>query len=364
MLPYKSFPEMTEGGWFVRHIFPAKDSPRAELIEEAEKNTGRKVTHVALLGRKGAAPNGLFFMIQDPQVLALCQASEADSSAIERTGVSFVCGAKNVNGDVEVKEYVGIVANVFGWTVTLDPNDHEFRVDFEWEGDSREPGVQHRRDLENLLTALSLKNRLGFEIRSTHWHEISLIDPLRIIVGPFEMRPETVNRSEIENVDRIRLSLSVDLLLDLSQLYREVSIGSRLIYGFSLLVKYFDQAKKGVPILSRVEKKKILKAIRDNVIEVAEDDQKMERIKRALDSTYLEKKNRNERMASSLAPLMEITEDEALEKIRKLATLRGGHAHSSGAQHAQDNDATQDLQFLEEALFKLLTSQSIETDVS
>jgi hypothetical protein len=125
-----------------------------------------------------------------------------------------------------------------------------------------------------------------------------------------------------------KITDSEDLLNKLKELrlfYSQVESRAKLIYGVSLLEKWFDT--KPEHCLSLDEKKEVIKKIE----ELNLSDEKKGRLKKGIEvPNFFAKKTRNLRIAEAIFPYFPELNIEGVEdKVRKLYRLRGNAAHST-----------------------------------
>lgn len=320
--------DLVADGWIVQWVFEASTAPcPLEEIQSAERATGRGVTHVAMIWNP-AKKQGLKYMVTSPEELELLRCGEKEGQRVVRQLLSIRCGAKNIHGDVSIRDFVPNLTELTGWEISVEDSGHEFFVKFHIDGDSEFEGHSRIEQLEEILIALSIKNQLGFEIRQVSWSKATVAFPLTYTVGKMEKLPELIDSSDLERLRRLRASDQTDLLSCIAQWYCQVSPRSRLIYGFSLLEGLLDQREKE-NILTKDEMESVLVKIRE-VESVAQSKERLDKIRQALcNSHYMFRKTRNERIASKVSSILGVSELDARTRIQDIAKLRGSLAHTA-----------------------------------
>lgn len=315
-------------GWIVQLVFEASSAPcPVQEIRSAERAIGKSVTHIAMIWNP-AKKQGLKYMVTSPEELEMLRRGEKENQRVVRQLLSIRCGAKNIHGDVSVVDFIQNLTDLTGWEISVDESGHEFFVKLYIDGDAEAEGNSRIEELEEILIALSIKNKIGFEIRQVSWSKATVAFPSTYTVGKWVQLPRLIDSSDLERLRSMRARDQTDLLSGIAQWYCQVSPRSRLIYGFSLLEGLLNQREQE-NILTKDEMGSVLVKIKE-IETIAQSKERLGSIKQALRSSpCMFKRTRNERIASEVSRILGCSEESARSRIRDIAKLRGSLAHTA-----------------------------------
>jgi len=269
----------------------------------------------------------------------------------------ITCGARDIDGEVKVGSFANNIKTLMGWEIQVDDGEKSFNALFRVEGDSQQEGYARIEELEDVLLALSVKNKVGCEILTIAWGAKCAGQPFAIWAGRPESVPREIDHTDVQKIRVLREKGGEQLLSDLGRFYGRVTHGAKIIFGFSLLEMLFDE--KPSHILSKDEITDILRKATE-IDSVANSEAKQRRLQDVLSNPNLmPKKNRNERIATKIAALMNIPEDTAYAKIRALSQLRAAPAHSTKERIEGISQAST---FIEEVLLRYMMSLQQEQE--
>lgn len=216
------------------------------------------------------------------------------------------------------------------WEISMDETAGIFQAVLRLDNIEKDKALLAIERLEQLLNSLASVIGVGFRLQHHSIAHLMRAD-VSVSFGPTERNLQPLSQEQISRVEKM---LSVDAALEaadgLNQSYVENLMPSRVARLWAAVEHLFSSEPKH--LLSEDEIKELI-ACADRITPLANDDGRMKRLKEALKNPdRLSLKGRNERLADAIGPLVGITSAEALDRIRKISSLRGKHVHqlSSG----------------------------------
>jgi hypothetical protein len=313
--------------------------------------TAGRARHIVFLRRRTGEQGMVIYPIQDDAELELARREEDAGKRIIGYEIRITCCARSLDGEVRVGSIAENLRKLMGWEVQVDDGEMTFNVVFRIEGDSKQDGEGKIDELEDVLIALSIKNRFGCDIVNISWGPKYAAQPFALWTGRMEVVPGEIDRSDIQQIRELREKGGERLIADLVRFYGHDSPRAKIVFGFSLLEGLFDD--KPDHILDKDE----IAEIQSKVIEIASiaaSEAKQNRLREVLSNPNLmPKRNRNERIAARIATLMNISDGDAYSEIRTLSQLRGALAHSTNEKREGLLEASA---FIEKVLLRYLIS--------
>ena len=258
---YPSLAKLLFDGWIVhmRGVIKLSDAPFAdEKIDEIRKCTNNKATHIVFLNH-GFGGKGIYYPITSDEELKLAEEDAENSRKITGYGLRISCGATCLDGEIKVDEYAKNIKEITDWDVTLDEREKLFHIKFQFDGDSKEPGYKLIKEVDSYLLAISLKNKIGFEIKAIAWGPQYLAQPISIFFGITESVPKHVSSDEVVRASELTNAEGLSFINKVVGFYSQVTLQSKLIYGFSLFEEILDE--KPEHILSRKEQEALIENV-------------------------------------------------------------------------------------------------------
>lgn len=324
----KSLQELLDSGWTVNTIKGVMTIDNTPLdknrIKEIRALTDDNATHIVFL-QNFKTNEKCTYVITQEEDLQIAQKAAVDAKQIIKYSMRIECEIRgnDNDGNIMASNYLDNLKEVTGWRIEEAEQSTNFYVFYEWDGEDKEPGYTLQHELEDVLIALSIKNKVGFEIRTVSWGEIYKGHPFSVWYGKSETVPKPITTEDIQRVKEIRTDDKKDFLLDLVSYYSHALPEYKLISGFSVLEKLFDT--KMEKLLSNQEiKALILKA--KEIESLSNDETRIKAIHEALH--LIPTKTRNQRMSDSIAALLSADSKEIYERVKKLSELRARPAHA------------------------------------
>ncbi|MBN1761982.1 MAG: hypothetical protein JW878_02720 [Methanomicrobia archaeon] len=262
-----------------------------------------------------------------------------------------------------------------GWEFRLGDVVGTFEVDIRIESTDRAEAEKAVDSLQTLLDYLSVLLQVGFHIQHCHYALIPRFGPT-ILADPEETMLPLITTDEI---DTTAATVSSDLTKatagGLNKAYIGCTMPSRLSMLWAAVEHVFrvkpeqlltnDEVEnlltyaEGIESLeSNIERLEKLKKVYLDFDEETKDPKEeiLEKIKETLlDPNRLSLINRNKRMAYAIAPIMDISVQDAYSKVRTASQLRGKHLHQLSTEDSEKLEASEE--FLQEALLQYLAQQ-------
>ena len=350
----KSLSQLLSQGWMVhmRGVMEIDTAPISpEKISAIRKMTDNRATHIVFLKRRAGEQGMLIYPIQDDAELELARREVDAGKRIIGYDIRITCCASSLDGEVRVGSIAQNVRKLMGWEVQVDAGEMTFNVVFRTDGDSRQEGQAKIDELEDVLIALSIKNRFGCNILNISWGPKYAAQPFALWTGRVEVVPVEIDHSDIEQIRELREKGGERLIPDLVRFYGHDSPRAKMVFGFSLLEGLFDE--KPDHILEENEIAEIQSKATE-IASIASSEEKQKRLREVLSNpSLMPKRNRNERIAAKIAVLMNISEADAYSEVRTLSRLRGNLAHSTKEETQGLLEASA---FIEEVLLRYLIS--------
>ena len=226
---------------------------------------------------------------------------------------------------IYLNNFANNLNDFLGWQFKLGDTEGTFELARRL--DSTEEGAIQKAldELQCILDILSVFRKTAFLI----WGYS--VSPIRrtgrvISSGPEETFFPPVTHDEI---DRIKAALSTteakDAFRGLRESYVENTRASRLSRLWAVTEGLF--CSKPERMLTDEEVNLLLKAAED-IKSLNSDKKRLEKLKETFqDPNRLPLKNRNERMAESIAFILDVSKEEAYSKIKEASKMRGMHSH-------------------------------------
>lgn len=228
---------------------------------------------------------------------------------------------------IYLNNFANNLNDFLGWQFKLRDAEGTFelarRID---STEEEEEAIQKALDeLQCILDILSVFRKTAFLIRD---YSVSPIRRTGIVIswGSEETFFPPVTHDEI---NRIKAALSTtgakDAFRGLRESYVENSRASRLSRLWAVTEGLFCSDPERM--LTDEEINLLLKAAED-IESLNSDKNRLEKLKETFrDPNRLPLKNRNERMAESIASILDISKEEAYSKIKEASKMRGMHSH-------------------------------------
>lgn len=338
----------------MRGVVPLADAPLPiKKIEEIRELSLGRASHILFIHNPATGERETYVIAREEDLEI---AQEATRRARQITGYSMrvECGARSVDGEVTVGEYVLNLRDVSGWNVEVADQTSYFHVFFTWEGNDKQPGYAMLQKLENALVALSIKNKIGFEIRNVSWGPKYNGQPFAIWAGRPEQVPKPITAADIRRISQVRSTGSEDIFLDVVRYFSSVTPEQKIIFGFSILEKLFNTPPKQAFSKEEIDKI-IVSAV--GIETLSDDDPRVSQIRHALSQIFT--KNRNQRLSEGISASLGTDEQEVYERVKELSRLRGRAAHTPQAnQERASEDARSEisrkLPWIEDVFLELL----------
>ena len=353
----KRLSQLLSEGWKIhmRGVIDIKDAPMPEdMIAKIMETTNNTATHILFLSQHVGGTDKIYAITEEGELKLARDEAEAGKRIIGYDP-RITCGAKSLYGEMRVGTLAENIGMLTGWEVQIQEGEKEFDVFFHLEGDSKQQGYAWIEELEDVLIALSVKNRIGMEIKHIAWGQrYAAQHPFGFWTGPGEPILRKIDHDDIQRVRGLRKKGNYELLSKLAEFYGQVTEESKIIFGFSLLEDFFDE--KPEHILDKAEIDSILKKAAE-IDSIAGSKEKKGKLSHVLsDPSLMSKKTKNDRIAARISELMGITIDSAKKRIRKLSKLRGVAAHTTDENRQEEiKGLTEASDFMEEVLRRYLS---------
>lgn len=299
---------------------PIADEKKLEILE-ATKNTA---THIIFMDNSNTNEKMIFPICNQPD-LELAQKEAKEQKKIIGYKVRVGCVATVSDAQVDTTQVAKSIGDLMKCEVQSPDEQEHFYVFFDIEGDNKEIGTSKILELKELLIAASIKNKTGYFIKNIGWGPLYKGQPFAIWPGRITAIQQPICSKDIDIVQQFKDNNKDEILSLLCQFYGQVSVSSKVIYGFSLLEELYAGNPKH--ILTKSEKKEVVSVI-GGIQFSCEHEKKQEKIKDILlNPNIMSKENRNERIAQNISPILGMPIDEAIDRIKAISKLRAASAH-------------------------------------
>lgn len=211
--------------------------------------------------------------------------------------------------------------------------------------------------LKGLLDCLAVSQNIGFYIQEIFEGPIRRcsLNPYAVAVGPEERMLEALSFEEISNIEAVLSSPKAKAAArGLNQAYSENFVPSKLAMLWAAVEDVFSTDPER--LLKENERTILLKAAKDIETLVNNNERMRELIQVLSDPNRLPLKTKNRRMATAIAPIMGIDEDEVYRRLQIASDMRGKQLHSIRGNWGELQTS---VDFLQEALRRYLAQQKM-----
>lgn len=216
---------------------------------------------------------------------------------------------------------------LWGWTFNLlEREPPAFQVEVSLDSTNRIDIEIVKDKLKTLLDCLSVSQQIGFYIQEVVIGPIRRcsLNPYVLDVGPQERLLGSLSYDEIDNIQTVlSLPKAKSASRGLNQAYAENFMPSKLAMLSAAVEDVFGTDP--TPLLNRSEIKNLMKAARA-IGTLGSDNERTSDLKQALEG--FKRLSKNRRMATVIAPIMGMGENEILKKLQMASKMRGEQLHS------------------------------------
>lgn len=239
------------------------------------------------------------------------------------------CMATSLDGEISIKSVAEIIRKLSTWEITIHDGEQRFDVSFGFDGEDKSLGHQFLDDLEDILVAVSLENRIQISTSLVNWGPYSIGQPFSAYAGKPTQVMRPVTKDDVVTVKELRQQPELDSIIHkLLNYYGQTTITSRIVEGFSVM----EELAKSVPtrhILDDHEKSLVKDAI-DELTFKSDDEKKKKKLKEAIGrDALLFEKSRNERIAIFFTEIMPDNLSTIDKAVKQVARARGELAHKT-----------------------------------
>jgi hypothetical protein len=267
--------------------------------------------------------------------------------------VSALGGMSTEERIFHLDNLVSSLDNLWGWKFKLGDKVGEFVVDINLNSWLAEDIEKELGRIQILLDYLALRLGIGFSIRH---HSVAYIPRAKVpFLGSWGAEERMVERIDKQDVssDIEQMMACVEYLQaarGLNEAYMENTMPGRLSRLWSATESTFSN--KPQQLLTDEEIRLLVECI-EQIPSLAKDSDRKKKLQDVLnDPNRLPLLTRNQRIANSIAAILEIDPVDSYERVRKAAELRGKHSHQ--ITNVEMSDMEESEKFLQEALKRYL----------
>jgi hypothetical protein len=256
---------------------------------------------------------------------------------------------------IHVDNMVTGLDGLWGWKFTLGDFSGTFKVKIRIASQARDMVEEVLEKLQLLLYCLAVIHQVGFHIQHYSFTSTPRCTQLPYwgATGPAERMLTPVKLLDIENIKATLLSgEALDAARGLNEAYIENTMASRLSRLWAAVETVFGSDPQR--LLEEEEISSILAAAK-GIESLSKDSYRLDRLKQILVNPLQSPlHSRNEVIAKAIAPVLDISVDDAYSKVRNAARLRGklGHGMPTNISSMENSE-----KFLQEALVCYITKQ-------
>jgi len=353
MNEHRDINDLIADGWCIHMngIRPINDAPfDKSIIHKIIEETGRTATHIGLMFNP-KLDKKMAYVIKDKKILSQAIKILEEQSKTVGFKMRIVCEARSTNEKINLSEAIGNISNILKLKVSNGETDNQFYVFYDYEGESKEQGKIILNNLDKVLLALSLQNRVSFKIKRTSWGEYSISKPISGWPGAWILYCDVASESNIELVNLAYNSkINLDILQKIRTFYGHSSMKDQIIFASSLIDTLFAKSKNC--LLSEQEQQSLLEKISSNVFQ-SEHEKKISEIKQIINNPdRLPQKTKNERITDNIFEFFDEQHSDILKNLRGLSKVRQKIAHTTD--EVDDIEMQPAIQFVERLLFSYL----------
>lgn len=244
------------------------------------------------------------------------------------------CGVNKPNDNTyDYSQIIESLRKTKDWDVRVSGHPNIFEIHFDLEVSKRDEEDGVLKDINTVLTLLSLKHKIGFYISFHSVADKYKAQPFALNVSGWVNNLEGFDNFELQKLTKlIEIDDCREAILAIKDIHSQINSISKITVGWATIEDLFNS--KPEHILNKTELKSTFDKIKELNFEKTKEDKTIEILK---NPNLLAIKSRNERIAENICSLTDNSYEDVYDKVKNLASARGKLVHTRESNQEIEN---------------------------